>query len=547
MRTCLINGKIITVDPTRPLAEAVIIEGNQIGYVGDTNQALENITDDDKVINLQGKTVVPGFNDSHIHLLNYGYSLTKIDCSVVSSIPEMIEVSKAFIKERDIRPNNWVLGRGWNNLTLAEKREITAEDLDQVSTEHPMSFSRICEHITVANSKAMEICGITKNTPQPEGGHFDVDQDGNPTGIFRESARYLIYQHIPNNDKDSIKQMLEHVTQQAASFGITSVQSDDFETFSDKNYEVILQAYQELKSEGKLSCRVYEQCLLPDIDRLKDFLAKGYRTGQGDDFFRIGPLKLLTDGSLGGRTAYLRAPYSDDPSTRGIPVFSQEQLNELVSTAHCHGMQVLTHAIGDAAMDMCLDSFDQAMLKCPNEDPRFGMVHVQITTNEIIRRFNQHDVIAFIEPICVNNDLHMAQDRVGERVAESYHYKRFIDENIRTAMSSDCPVDSINPMKSLYVATTRKDYSGYPKEGWQPEKRLTLMQALESFTSGSAYASFDENRKGTISEGKLADLVVLSEDLLAIESEAIQDVKVLLTILDGKIVYQQENTTFDQK
>lgn len=539
MKTYLIHGNIITVDRANPSATAVVIDGNQIVYVGTTEAVLDQVAAGDQVIDLQGKTVVPGFNDSHIHLLNYGYSLTKIDCAPLESIDQMIEVSRQFIAERQVPKGDWVLGRGWNQVGLRDQREINADDLDQISTDHPLSFTRICEHITVANRKAMEVCGITKDTPQPEGGQFDVDQDGNPTGIFRESARYLIYKHVPNNDKASIKQMLENVTYQAASLGVTSVQSDDFETFSDKNYEVILEAYRELKAENKLYCRVYEQCLLPEIDRLKEFLGKGYQTGQGDDFFKIGPLKLLTDGSLGGRTAYLHEAYHDDPSTRGIPVFTPEQMNDLVTTAHCHGMQVLTHAIGDAAMDMCLDSFNQAMAACPKDDPRFGIVHVQITNNQLIERFKEQDTIAYIEPICVNNDLHMAYDRVGDRVAESYHYKQFIDQGVRTAMSSDCPVDSINPMKSLYVAVTRKDYSGYPETGWQPEKRLTVAQALESFTLGSAYASFDEAKKGSIEVGKLADLIVLSDDILSIEPDDIQHVTVLMTMLDGQIVYNQ--------
>lgn len=542
MNALLINGNFLTVDKKNPKCSAIRITGNLISEAGDTNTLLLNASKDEKIIDLKGKTVVPGFNESHIHLLNYGYSLTKIDASVVKSIPEMIEVSKKFISDNGIKEGEWILGRGWNQVTLVENRELNASDLDKISVDHPISFSRICEHITVANSRAMEICGITKATPQPEGGHFDVDATGNPTGIFREAARYMIYEKIPNNDKNSIKKMLENVTKVAAQNGVTSVQSDDFETFSDKNYDVIIEAYNELNKEGKLYCRVYEQCLLPEIGRLKGFLGKGYVTGKGDDFFKIGPLKLLTDGSLGGRTAYLKEPYSDDPTTRGIPVFTQEQLNELVSTAHCNGMQVLTHGIGDMAMEMCLDSFNYAMDKCPKEDPRFGIVHVQITSNELIRRFKEQDTIAYIEPICMNNDLHMAESRVGDRIKESYNYRKFIDEGVKIATSSDCPVDSINPMKNLYVSVTRKDYNGFPPEGWQSEKRMTLEESLESFTLGSAYSSFEENKKGSITVGKLADLVVLSDDISTINPNLIQDTKILMTILDGNIVYENHES-----
>lgn len=535
----LINGNFITVDKAHPRCSAVKISDGRIAGLYDGDDYKGALQPGDRVIDLQGKTVVPGFNESHIHLLNYGYSLTKVDCSTVGSIPEMIASAQAFIREKAFPSGEWVLGRGWNQVGLRENREITAQDLDMISQDHPIAFTRICEHITVANHKAMALCGINSDTPQPEGGHFDVDERGEPTGIFRESARYMIYEHIPNLDKAGIKQILESVTQIAAANGVTSVQSDDFETFSDKDYETVIQAYRELKADHRLSCRVYEQCLLPEIGRLKEFLGKGYRTGQGDEFFKIGPLKLLTDGSLGGRTAFLTAPYSDDPATSGIPVFTQEQLNELVRTAHCAGMQVLTHAIGDGAMAMCLDSFNYAMAQCPKADPRFGIVHVQITTPEIIRRFKEQDTIAYIEPICMNNDLHMAEDRVGERIKTSYDYRRFLDEGIRTAISSDCPVDSINPMKNIYVAVTRQDYQGYPAGGWQPDKRLTVMEALESFTLGSAYASFEDHLKGSITEGKLADLAVLSEDITAIPPDAIRHVQIDMTILDGKIVYQR--------
>lgn len=342
---------------------------------------------------------------------------------------------------------------------------------------YSIAFSRICEHITVANTKAIELCGITKDTPQPLGGHFDVDENGEPTGIFRESARYMIYKNIPDATKDDIKQMLLDVSKVASSYGITSVQTDDFETFASKDYQKIIKAYLELVEDKALPVRIYEQCLLPEINRLKGFLDLGYRTGCGDEYFKFGPLKLLTDGSLGARTALLREPYSDEPSTRGIGVFTQEELDELIITAHKNGMQILTHAIGDSAIDMCLDSFDKAQLENYKSNPRFGILHLQITDQQIINRFRELNVVAYAEPICVNNDLHMAEERVGiERLETSYNYRVFIDKGIHLCISSDCPVDSLNPMDSIYVAVTRKDYSGYPNGGWFPEKGLTLMK-----------------------------------------------------------------------
>ena len=540
MELILINGKIARGENLKQFKEALAIDKGKIEKIGQNEDVLKLKDKDTRVIDLKGRTVLPGFNDTHVHLLNYAYSLTKVDCSGLRSIGEIIEEGKRFIKEKSLKKGEWLLGRGWNQVLFDDKRELNRYDLDKISTEHPISFTRICEHITVANSKALEICGIIKETAQPLGGHFDIDENGEPTGIFREAARYMIYENIPDVSKEDIKEMLTHVSKIASSYGLTSVQTDDFETFADKDYEKIIEAYRELVSEEVLPIRIYEQCLLPDIDRLKGFLGKGHKTGAGDEFFKIGPLKLLTDGSLGARTAFLCQPYSDDSETRGISTFTQDELDSLIITAHKNGMQILTHAIGDGAMYMCFDSFEKAQKEYLKDDPRFGIVHLQITDKELLDKFKEQDVIAYAEPICVSNDLHMAEDRVGEdRLKTSYNYRTLVENGVHLCISSDCPVDSLNPMDSIYVALTRKDYSGYPKEGWMPEQNLTIEQALYAFTMESAYASFEEDIKGSIEVGKLADMVVLSEDIYCIEKDRIRDIKAEMTIMNGKIVYER--------
>jgi len=538
MDIILINGKIRTMDNKRSIVEAVAIADGKISAVGSIDEMLKLKKENTKVLDLNRKTVLPGFNDSHVHLLNYGYSLTKVDCSGARSIDEVVERGKTFISEKSIKSGEWVLGRGWNDIMFKEKRELNRYDLDRISPDHPISFTRICEHITVANSKALELCKISSGTPQPVGGQFDVDEKGEPTGIFREAARYMIYKNIPDVNKEDIKTMLRKVMEKASSLGITSVQTDDFDTFANRDYDTIIQAYRELAKEGELPVRVYQQCILPEPERLVTFLEKGYKTGQGDSFYRIGPLKLLTDGSLGAGTAYLKEPYSDEPDTKGISVFTQEELDHLVTTAHKGGMQILTHAIGDGAMEMCFRSFERALESMPKDDPRFGIVHLQITDEELLRNFREQSVIAFAEPICVNNDLHMAESRVGhERIINSYKYRTLLDKGVRMCISSDCPVDSLDPMDSLYVATTRKDYSGYPEDGWYPEEKLTMDQAVYCFTMGSAYASFEEDIKGSIEPGKLADIVVLSDDPFESYEQEIRRIKPVMTIMNGDIYY----------
>ena len=263
MDLILINGKIYTMDPDRQIAEAIAISEGKIAAVGSNSEIMKLAIEGTSVIDLFGKTVLPGFNDSHVHMLNYGYSLTKVDCSRAACIDEIVDRGRSFIEANSIAPGEWVLGRGWNDVMLSEKREISRYDLDRISPDHPMSFTRICEHVTVANSKALELCKITKDTPQPLGGQFDLDKNGEPTGIFRESARYLIYENIPDVTKEDIKRMLKQVMKKASSLGITSVQSDDFDTFANRDYDMIIKAYRELAEEGELQVRVYQQCILP--------------------------------------------------------------------------------------------------------------------------------------------------------------------------------------------------------------------------------------------------------------------------------------------
>lgn len=538
MKKLFLNGNIITMDEKNKSVEAFGVDKDKFVFVGSNEEASSIIDEYEEVIDLEGKTVIPGFNDSHLHLLNYGYSLTKIDCNGEKSINAIIEKGKKYIKENKIEENKWVSGRGWNQTHFEENRIPNRYDLDKISTKHPIVFTRICEHIVVANSLALNICGITKDSEDPAGGEIEKDNKGEPTGVLKENARYLVYKNIPDATIEDIKKMLIKAANIASSYGITSVHSDDFETFSSKNWRNILKAYNDLVKENKLPIRVYEQCLLPDIDRLKEFLKEGYSTGIGNEFFKIGPLKLLTDGSLGMKTAYLKEPYSDDENTRGISVFNQEKLDELSITASNGGMQLVYHAIGDGAIDMCLNSFSRVKKLKNSNDQRNGLIHIQILSEDIIRRFKELDIVAYIEPICLNTDLYIGESRVGkERMETSYVYNRLYKEGLNICISSDCPVDSLNPLDSIYVATTRKDYNGYPSNGWIKEQSIDVYDAIYGFTMGSAYASHEEDIKGSIENGKLADFVILSDDIMSIALDDINKINVESTYLAGNKVY----------
>ncbi len=534
-----INGNIRTMKTLVDTVEAMKIKDGKFISVGPNDLVLNKAESGEEIIDLKGKTVIPGINESHVHLLNFGYSFFKVNLEGLKSKKEIIEKTKSYIESNGIKEGEWVLGRGWNENNFNLVEELTRKDLDQISTKHPISFTRIDEHSTVANSYAIQMAKEIGTLNQLDGGTFDIDDVGEPIGIFRENARYIIYDMIPNHSVEDVKRMILRASEEAVKNGVTSVQSDDFEALADKSYDKVLQAYKELVKENRLPIRVYEQCLLPSSDRLKGFIEKGNRTGNGDAFFKIGPLKLLTDGTLGSRTAFLKQPYADDAGNTGMPIFTPNELNELIDIAHKSGMQILTHAIGDGAMEMCLSSFEQALTNSPKVDPRFGVVHLQLTDEGLIERFKNLNVVAYAEPIALNSDLHIIESRIGiNRAKHTYNYRTLLDKGVKMAISSDCPVDSINPMKNFHCAVTRTDYTGYPKGGWLPEQKIEVAEAVYAFTMGSAYCSYEETVKGSIEVGKYADFIMLSDDIFSIPVENIIKTTIESTFVDGICRYQ---------
>jgi len=535
--TILINGKIYTMDNRRSIVEAIGIKGDLIKCIGTTDEVMSLKTDNTIVHDLNGRTLVPGFNDSHMHLLNYGFSLTLVDLVGVTSIEEMNNKVRASILYNNIEDGKWVSARGWNQDYFKGHKEFpTRHDLDKISKEHPIVLTRICGHVVVVNTKALEVLNITRESSQIEGGHFDLDEDGQLTGVFRENAVSLVYENLPSPSVEEIKDMMVNAIDHMNKAGITSVGSDDFEAMSDKNYENVIQAYSELKDEGKLKMRVYEQCLIPNIDSFQEFMSKGYYSGWGDKYFKIGPLKLLLDGSLGARTAALVEPYSDDLTTRGITTASQDELDQMVELAHRNNFHVAIHGIGDRAMYMAFESIEKALAKYPKDDHRHGIVHCQITDKDLLDKFKRLDAIAYIQPIFLDYDWNIVRDRVGEsREETSYNWKTMVDKKIKIACGSDAPVETFNVFKGIYEAVTRKDLNGNPEGGWLTEQKLTLDEALYGYTMGGAYATFEEDIKGSLEVGKLADMVVLSEDIFNIEEDKIKDVEVIATIFAGEL------------
>lgn len=540
MDKIFINSKIYTMDKGRTIYEALGVNGNKIEALGSNNEILLLKDSNTEIIDLEGKTIVPGFNDSHMHLLNYGYSLTQVNLIGTDSAEEINERVKEFISKEQIEKGKWIRGRGWNqDYFKGEKRFPTKYDLDRISTEYPIIVTRICGHVGVINSKALEILNIAKGTPQFEGGQFDLDHNGEPVGIFREMALAAVYDSIPQPSLEEVKHMMEIAITEMNKQGITSVGTDDFESLPGKNYDLVMKAYNELKSENKLNMRIYEQCLIPDIDKLEEFFRKGYKTGFGDEFIKIGPLKLLVDGSLGARTAALIKPYEDEKDNYGITLLNQDELDKLVSLSIEYNTHIIIHAIGDRAMYIAFESIEKELSKKPKKDHRHGIVHCQITDEALINKFKELDIVAYIQPIFLDYDWNMVKKRVGEdREKTSYNWKSMVDKGVKIACGSDAPVETFNVLYGIYEAVTRKDLTGQPTEGWLKNQALTVDEALYGYTMGGAFSSFEEDIKGSIEIGKLADMVVLSEDIFNIDSDDIKDVKIEKTIFNGNIIYE---------
>lgn len=541
MDTIFINGKVYTVDPNRSIKEAIAIKNGIIEGVGTNEEVLSLKDKNTEIIDLKGNLTLPGFNDSHMHLVNVGYTLTMVSLHGVNSIDEIGKRILAYIDENKLEKGSWIRGTGWNqDYFQEEKRFPTRHDLDKISTEYPIIITRTCGHVAVGNSLALKLLNITRDTPQIEGGHFDKDENGQPLGIFREKALALVYNSLPNPSKEETKAMMKRAIEELHKQGITSVGTDDFGALPNKDYKQILASYLELRENNDLNIRVNEQCLFRSLDDFASFLEEGYNTGWGHENFKIGPLKLLLDGSLGARTAALTRPYKDQNTTRGILTMEEEDLFNMVELAHKNNTQLAIHAIGDRAMYLAMEAIEKALKKYPRKDHRHGIVHCQITDEVLLNKFKDLDLIAYIQPIFLDYDWKIVRDRVGEVLERtSYNWKTLVDKGVNIACGSDAPVETFNVLYGIYEAVTRKDLKGNPKEGWIPDQGLKVEEAVYGYTLGGAYSTFEEKTKGSIEKGKLADLVVLSRNIFEIPPEEIKNVEVLMTIFNGRIVYEK--------
>ena len=531
MRTAYVNGQVYT--GTLPLQQAFLVDGNVFAAVGSDAEILG--MDFDQKIDLDGKFVCAGFNDSHMHLLNLGQALTAAPLHQhTASLQEMLDCLRMAQPSR----GNWILGRGWNQDYFADvSRMPNRWDLDKVSTEYPVCAVRACGHALAVNSKALEILDITADTLQPDGGQI-VLENGIPNGIFFDNAMDLVYAAIPNPDKYDIKNMIRAACHMLNGYGVTSCQSDDFCVFQTLPWQVIHEAYEELETSGELTVRVYEQANFTTLPALKEYIDAGNNTGVGTSLFKVGPLKMLGDGALGARTAYLSQPYADDPSTRGLSVFTPEAFDILIGYANEHGMQVAVHCIGDACLDFVLNSIEKALSAHPRQDHRHGIVHCQITRADQLERICRNNLHVYAQSIFLDYDIHIVEARVGKALSEtSYSWKHLMQHGATVSNGSDCPVELPDVMAGIQCAVTRRDLKGTGP--YLPEEAFTIQEALDSYTKAGAYASFEETTKGQILPGMLADFVILQENPFEANTSSVKDIAIAETCLAGKTVYRK--------
>lgn len=535
------NGRVVTVEGDKESATAVAVKGNKIFAIGRDEEILALANNGTELTDLGGRSLLPGFNDSHLHLIGYALNAAKVNLSQSRSIEHVVGEIQNFIIEREIEKGQWVLGWGWNQSLFEEGRMPNRHDLDRAAPDNPLLIMRTCCHISSVNTIALKQAGIYSNPPIFDGGTVETGVDGVSTGVLKEKAISLVMNLISSADTDMLKDLIKAAANDFLAAGLTSVQTDDLAALGSKKLPELIQAYRDLETSGSLGMRVNLQPLLMTIDELHSFLELGCRTGQGSEFFKIGPLKLLTDGSIGGRTALLSATYADSTVNCGIAVLSRDELKKLVELAHKNGMQIAAHAIGDAAIDMVLDVYEDVSRQYFRFDPRFRIIHVSVVRHDQLERFRIQDVIADIQPSFIPSDYGLVDLHLGkERASWTYRWKDFVKCNIKTACGSDCPVESYKPLDGIYAAMTRQDKKGYPPGGWFPEQKLDLNEVLHMYTMGSAYCSFEEDIKGSIKAGKLADMVVLSGNITATEPEMIKNLTVDLTMVDGKIVYRRQ-------
>lgn len=524
----LFNGRIHTNNAEQTIVSAVIIHSGRIFAIGD--DSLCQLAGTNTVLqDLKGAVVFPGFIDGHLHWKWTSIALQSVDVYEVSHKELALERVAEAVKKT--AKGQWISGSGWTQDFWPDKKFPQAKDLDQVSPQHPVALQAKSGHAMWVNSLGLKLANITANTPDPEGGEIQRDAAGEPTGILFETAMELVSTLIPVPDVEQLADYMLVAQSLAHAQGLTGIH--DFDEPS------CLMALQILRERGELGLRVLKQV---KQDWIKDAIRLGIRWGFGDDWIRIGSLKMFADGALGPRTASMIEAYEGEPDNFGIKVLDKEEMLEFASLATRDGLPTTIHAIGDLAVHDVLDVFEalraeEEALSIPRDQRRHRIEHVQIIHPQDAHRLAQLDIIASMQPLHATSDFEMADAYWGDRSKLAYNPRIQLDQGVHVVFGSDSPVDPFDPIKGIHAAVTRQRANGQPAGGWYPEARVSMQEAIHGFTIGPAYAAGQEHQQGRLLPGYFADLVILDQDLYAIEADRILDTKVLATMVDGQWRY----------
>lgn len=523
----LVNGRVWTVDRTRPTAEAVAIAGDRILVVGSGTEARALAGPQTRVIDLRGRRVLPGFIDNHTHFMSGGFQLQSVDLRNAKT-PEAFA---QLISDRARKhPGRWITGGDWDHDAWPGGPLPTKELVDATTRETPVFVNRYDGHMALANSYVLKLAGITKETPDPPGGSIVHDPvTGEPTGVLKDEAMSLVYRIMPDDSPEQMEEAALLALAEARRFGVTSIQ--------DVSTGPHIRAYESIRRKGKLTARFHSR--IP-IGQWKDLAGAGLEVPFGDEWIRVGSLKAFADGSLGSSTALFFDPFTSDPSTRGLPsdIILDGRLAQWSVAADKARLQLSIHAIGDSANSIILDLFERIVKENPAWDRRFRIEHAQHIHPKDFRRFADLGVIASVQPFHAIDDGRWAEKRIGhERCKTTYPFRSFLDAGVKLSFGSDWTVGPLDPILGIYAAVTRRTTDGATPNGWFPEQKITVAEAVEAYTLTNAYAAFEENEKGSITPGKLADLVVLSDDIFSIDPVKIERVSVDLTIVGGSVVF----------
>jgi predicted amidohydrolase YtcJ len=522
------NANVRTMG-TPGTGRSIAVLGNRIIAVGSDSDTRAFIGPKTRVIDAKGRVVVPGFNDAHVHFLETGVQLSSVDLRDAKTPQEFVDRIKAFAAK--LPKGRWILGGKWDHENWTPNNLPTAAMIDAVTPDNPVFIDRLDGHMALANTLAMTLAKVDKSVKDVAGGEIVRDANGNPTGVFKDAAMSYVGRVIPDFSFEQKLEAAAAATEHAASLGVTSVQ--------DMSAGTDVGVYQELLRQGKLKTRVYGCSPLSGYARWQN---TGVRYAFGDAMLRVGCLKGYADGSLGSTTAWFFDPYKDAPTSTGLASDEVPKIPEIVLAADKAALQIRIHAIGDKANATILDTYEKIVQANGQRDRRFTIEHAQHLRQEDIRRFGGQKVVASMQPFHIIDDGRWAWKRLDEkRLKGTYAFRTLLDSGGVLAFGSDSPVAPLNPLYGVYAAVTRRTLDDKNPGGWIPEQKISVEETIRAFTWGSAYAEFQEGVKGTLEAGKLADFVILSDDIFTIDSVKIRDVKVVLTVVDGKVAYQAGN------